>query len=124
MQLQFFHVEDLCKVMDAILEKEPAEHILNVGNEETISILDWVKMCYDVVGAPLNIVNVDESIEQRKYFSFYDYEYKLEVSRQKALLKKTMDMQSGLQESYEWYKNNKSEVRQKDFIAFIDENLV
>ena len=124
MQLQFFHVEDLCKVMDAILEEGPAEHIINVGNEETVSILDWVKMCYDVVGAPLEIVNVDGAVEQRKYFSFYDYEYKLEVSRQKVLLEKTMDMQSGLQESYEWYKSNKSEVRQKDFIAFIDENLV
>ena len=124
MQLQFFHVEDLCKVMDAILEKEPAEHILNVGNEETVSILDWVKMCYDVVGAPLEIVNVDGAIEQRKYFSFYDYEYKLDVSRQKVLLDKTTDLCAGLKDAYEWYKNNKDEVRQKDFIAFIDENLM
>ncbi len=124
MKLQFFHVEDLCKVVDAIMEYAPAEHILNVGNEETVSILDWVKMCYDVVGVPLEIVNVDGAIEQRKYFSFYDYEYKLDVSRQKALLEKTMDLRSGLQEAYEWYKRNKSEVRRKDFIAFIDENLV
>ncbi|MBQ3516889.1 MAG: NAD-dependent epimerase/dehydratase family protein [Lachnospiraceae bacterium] len=124
MQLQFFHVEDLCKVMDAILEKEPAEHILNVGNEETVSILDWVKMCYDVVGAPLEIVNVDSAVEQRKYFSFYDYEYKLEVSRQKTLLDKTTDLCAGLKDAYEWYKSNKSEVRRKDFIAFIDEKLV
>ncbi len=124
MQLQFFYVEDLCKVIDAILEKRPKEHILNVGNEDTVSILDWVKMCYDVVGVPLEIVNVDGAIEQRKYFSFYDYEYKLDVSRQKALLEKTMDLRSGLQEAYEWYKSNKSEVRRKDFIAFIDENLV
>lgn len=123
MQLQFFQLEDLCKVMDSILEKEPAEHILNVGNEETVSILDWVKMCYDVVGAPLEIVNVDESIEQRKYFSFYDYEYKLDVSRQKTLLNETMDLRDGLQGAYEWYKNNKGEVRRKDFIVFIDEEL-
>lgn len=123
MQLQFFHVEDLCKVMDAILEKKPVEHILNVGNEEMVSILDWVKMCYDVVGAPLNIVNVDGAVEQRKYFSFYDYEYKLDVSRQKALLNETMDLRDGLQGAYEWYKNNKGEVRRKDFIVFIDEEL-
>lgn len=123
MKLQFFHVEDLCKVMDAILEKEPAEHIINVGNEETVSILDWVKMCYDVVGTPLEIVNVDGAVEQRKYFSFYDYEYKLEVSRQKALLNETMDLRDGLQGAYEWYKNNKGEVRRKDFIVFIDEEL-
>ncbi len=124
MQLQFFHVEDLCKVIDAILEKRPIDHILNVGNEDTISILDWVKMCYDVVGAPLKTVNVDGAIEQRKYFSFYDYEYKLDVSRQKALLEKTMDLREGLQDAYEWYQSNKGEVQRKDFIAFIDENLV
>lgn len=123
MQLQFFHVKDLCKVMDAIMENAPEEHIINVGNEDTVSILDWVKMCYDVVGAPLEIVNVDESVEQRKYFSFYDYEYKLDVSRQKALLEKTMDLREGLQEAYDWYKDNKGEVRRKDFIAFIDEEL-
>ncbi|MBE5885729.1 MAG: NAD-dependent epimerase/dehydratase family protein [Lachnospiraceae bacterium] len=123
MQLHFFHVEDLCRVMDEIFEKKPLEHILNVGNEETVSILDWVKMCYDVVGAPLEIVNVDGAVEQRKYFSFYDYEYKLEVSRQKTLLNETIDLRDGLQGAYEWYKNNKGEVRRKDFIVFIDEEL-
>ena len=123
MQLQFFYVKDLCRVVDEILEKKPIEHILNVGNEETITILEWVKMCYDVVGVPLEIVNVDETVEQRKYFSFYDYEYKLDVSRQKLLLEDTMDLRIGLEEAYEWYKSNKSEVRRKDFIAFIDENM-
>lgn len=123
MQLQFFYVKDLCRVVDEILQKKPIEHILNVGNEETITILEWVKMCYDVVGVPLEIVNVDETVEQRKYFSFYDYEYKLDVSRQKTLLSEIMDLQEGLQEAYEWYKSNKSEVRRKDFIAFIDENM-
>ena len=123
MQLQFFYVKDLCGVVDEILQKKPIEHILNVGNEETITILEWVKMCYDVVGVPLEIVNVDETIEQRKYFSFYDYEYKLDVSRQKLLLEDTMDLRIGLEEAYEWYKSNKSEVRRKDFIAFIDKNM-
>ena len=123
MQLQFFYVKDLCRAVDEILQKKPIEHILNVGNEETITILEWVKMCYDVVGVPLEIVNVDETVEQRKYFSFYDYEYKLDVSRQKLLLEDTMDLRIGLEEAYEWYKSNKSEVRRKDFIAFIDENI-
>lgn len=123
MQLQFFHVKDLCKVMDSIIEKAPAEHILNMGNEETVSILDWVKMCYDVVGAPLEIVNVEGAVEQRKYFSFYDYEYKLDVRKQKSLLDETMDLREGLQEAYDWYKDNKGEVRRKDFIAFIDAEL-
>lgn len=123
MQLQFFHVKDLCRVMDAIMDKKPAEHVMNVGNEDTISILDWVKMCYDVVGVPLEIVHVDETTEQRKYFSFYNYEYKLDVSRQKAILEDTMDLRAGLNEAYEWYKSNKNEVRRKDFIAYIDSEM-
>lgn len=123
MQLQFFHVKDLCRVMDAIMEECPAEHILNVGNENTISILDWVKMCYDVVGAPLEVVNVGGDVWQRNYFSFSDYEYKLDVSKQKVLLKDTMNLRDGFAEAYAWYKDNKSEVRRKDFIAFIDKEL-
>ncbi len=35
MKLQFFHVNDLCRFMDIIVEKKPDEHIFNVGNKET-----------------------------------------------------------------------------------------
>lgn len=42
MKLQFFHVEDLCRLMEVIITKCPTDHILNVGNEKAISIRDWV----------------------------------------------------------------------------------
>ena len=89
MKLQFFHVEDLCRFMDVILEKKPSQHIYNVGNEEAVSVFDWVKMCYDIVGTPLEAVKVFDDIEQRYYFSFYDYEYSLDVTKQKELLNST-----------------------------------
>ena len=38
MKLQFFHVKDLCRFMDVILEMKPAQHIFNVGNETAVSI--------------------------------------------------------------------------------------
>lgn len=123
MKLQFFHVGDLCRVIDAILEKKPENHILNVGNEEMVSVYDWVKLCYKVVGTSPEFVNVNLNIEQRNYFSFYDYEYRLDVTKQKVLLEKTIDLEEGLRESWEWYQEHKEEVNRKDYIGYIETQL-
>lgn len=53
MRLQFFHVLDLCRCIDSILEKRPERHIFNVGNEKSISIREWVMLCY---GASISMV--------------------------------------------------------------------
>ena len=123
MKLQFFHVRDLCKLMEKILETTPDEHIYNVGNQEIISIKDWVKLCYECVGKEPSFVNVNDGTEQRRYFSFYDYEYKLDVSKQEKLLPQTIDLKEGLFESYAWYKGHEDEVRKKPMIEFIDGNF-
>ncbi len=123
LKLQFFYIEDLCKIIERIIEKKIPQHIINVGNEECISALDWVKLCYDVAKSPLKIKNVRDNIEQRKYFPFYDYEYKLDVTIQKELLPETTSMREGLVKSYEWYRNNKDAVTRKNFIAYIDEEF-
>lgn len=120
MGLQFFHVKDLCRMIDAILEQKPANHIFNVGNETTVSVYDWVKLCYKVVGTPLETVDVYEDVEQRNYFSFYHYEYKLDVTKQKQLLSETMDLEEGLAEAFAWYKDHKKEVNTKDYFGYID----
>ena len=44
MKMQFFHVEDLCRFIENLLEKHPAERIFNVGNPDTVTISDWVKL--------------------------------------------------------------------------------
>ncbi|WP_164880409.1 NAD-dependent epimerase/dehydratase family protein [Clostridium manihotivorum] len=123
MKLQFFHVEDLCKVIDNILEKHPKEHIYNVGNSELVDINTFVELCYKVVGVPLEKVYVTSHNNQRDYFSFYDYEYSLDVSRQANLLGEEKDLFEGLKESYEWFKDNPSEVVKKDYINFIKQNF-
>jgi len=123
MKLQFFYIEDLCKIIGEIINEKSAPQILNVGNEESISALDWVKICYEIAGATLCVKNVYERIEQRNYFPFYDYEYALDVSLQKKMLPATKSLKDGLKESYEWYKRNREQVRKKDFIEFIDENF-
>ena len=123
MKMQFLYIEDLCKIIDAIFDKKPDIHIFNVGNKETVSIKEWVKMCYEVVGKDVDFVNVYEDIEQRNYFSFHDYEYYLDVSKQSELIKTTTDMEEGLKRAYEWYVENGDNVNKKPYIEFIDNNF-
>lgn len=124
MKLQFFHIEDLCHIIEAILLKHPQNHILNVGNEEMIDINTFVSLCYEIVHEPLTIQYVKDHPNQRDYFSFYDYEYQLDISKQKQLLFKTKDLKEGLQESFDWYKEHPQDVIKKDYIEFIDSHFI
>lgn len=123
MQLQFFHVHDLCRFIDAILDAKPYQHIFNVGNQETVSIREWVELCYGVVNKPVEFVSVFEDIDQRKFFSFYDYEYYLDVTKQFQFIPDTKPLFDGLQEAYDWYKNNQEQVSKKPFMDYIDAHL-
>ena len=71
MKLQFFHVDDLCKLMEIIITDKPEDHILNVGNADAVTVKEWVETCYECVGKKPEFVNVTADIEQRLYFSFY-----------------------------------------------------
>ncbi len=122
MGLQFFHVWDLCRFMDILLEKKPKQHIFNVGNDKMVSIADWVTACYQAAGKTPKLIPVYESVDQRNYFSFYDYEYCLDVSAQKQLMPDTMPLAEGLREAYEWYHTHSDEVRRKDYISYIEEH--
>lgn len=123
MKLQFFHVKDLCRVIDFLIENKPAQHIFNVGNKEAITIKEWVEACYGVLNKKPKFINVYDNINQRKYFSFYDYEYYLDVTNQDTLISSTLSLEDGLKESYEWYIKNMDEVNKKPFIEFIDNNM-
>lgn len=123
MPLQFFHVEDLCRLIEIIMKNCPKHHIFNVGNEKVVDINRFVELCYQAAGVELNKVYVENYPNQRDYFSFYDYGYVLDVKRQKQLLHKQKDLLEGLKESYEWYRNHQEDVLKKDYISFIDSTL-
>ncbi len=123
MKLQFFHVKDLCKLMEVIIKEKPEEHILNVGNAETVSIKEWVTKCYKSLGKTPTFVNVYDDIEQRNYFSFYNYEYYLDVTRQSIVYPETIALEDGLKDTTEWYLEHGNEVNKKPYFEFIDENL-
>lgn len=123
MPLQFFDIEDLCRFMAVLLEKTPQQRIYNVGNSETVTIREWVTLCYQALGKTPEFRQVAKEIPQRSYFPFLDYNYCLDVSRQNELLPDTKPLLSGLQESYQWYKAHRECVRRKPLLAFIDEHL-
>lgn len=123
MKLQFFHVHDLCRFIDVILQKKPEQHIFNVGNLHTVSVREWVAICYQVVGKQARFVNVPKEIEQRKYFCFSDYEYALEVSGQCEWMKDTRDLQDGLREAFVWYEQHADEVERRPYIAYMEEHF-
>ncbi len=120
MPLQFFHAEDLCRFMECILEKQPEEHIFNVGNPETVDIREWVTLCYKVLGKNPEFVSVDKNHHQRSYFCFHDYGYCLDVGKQQALMPDVKPLEEGLEESYQWYRQHKDLVGKKPYMEYID----
>lgn len=123
MQLQFLHIHDLCRFIDVLLEKKPDRHIFNVGNKDTVSVKKWAELCYQIAGKAVEFVNVYEDIEQRNYFSFYDYEYVLDVSMQCELMRDTKPMEEGLREALQWYLENEEQVYKRPYIEFIERQL-
>ena len=123
MNMQFFHVEDLCRFMEILLEKHPEERIYNVGNPEAVTITDWVRLCYDAVGAKLETVRVDGH-PQRAYFCFYDYDYYLDVCKQAVLMPDVKPLAEGLKESYDWFRQHRDAVIRRPYMEYIDDNLL
>ncbi len=124
MKLQFFHVKDLCGLMEVIIRNKPDEHIFNVGNIEVVSIKEWVTICYKSLGKTPIFVNVNETIEQRNYFSFYNYEYYLDVTRQSKIYSKTISLEDGIKDAAKWYLEHRTDVGKKPYFEYIDSNLV
>lgn len=124
MGLQFFHVEDLCRFMEILLVRHPGEHIYNVGNTETVSIAEWVRLCYDAVYMPLSTVTVGPEHPRWAYFPFRDYAYRLDTAKQAALMPELKPLANGLREEYEWFREHRGEVSRKRYLGYIDEHLI
>lgn len=120
-RLQFFHVGDLCRFMELLLTQHPQERIYNVGNPDTVSIRQWVQLCYDAVGAPLEALCV-AGHPQRSFFPFHEYEYCLDVSRQMTLMPGLKPLDEGLRESWAWFRRHREDVVRKPLLEYIWEN--
>lgn len=121
-KLQFFHIADLCRFMQILLENHPQDRVYNVGNPEPVKIRDWVRLCYETVGCPCREVPV-AGHHQRSFFPFHEYEYFLDVSKMRALMSDTVPLKTGLAESWEWFRQHPQEVNRKPLKEYIDANI-
>lgn len=121
--LQFFYIEDLCRFIGLLLEKQPPQRVYNVGNPQAVTARQWVEMCYRALGKTPEFASVPGDVPQRSYFPFLDYAYRLDVSAQQELMPEVKDLQAGLAESYAWYRAHKGEVRVKPLLSYIDEHF-
>lgn len=124
MKLQFFDIEDLCIFIEKIIANKPENHIFNVGNPETVSIEEWVRLCYGVLGKTPDIRCVQPEINQRLYFPFRNYEYILDATRQTEIMPDVKPLETGLKQSYDWYRNNRELIVRKDYLQYIKDNLI
>ena len=122
MKLQFFHVEDLCRFMEILLETHPRDRIYNVGNPDAVTVTEWAQLCYGAVGRNLETVHV-EGHPQYRYFCFRDYDYYLDVTKQTALMPEVKPLAEGLSGSWEWFRRNRDAVARRPYLEYIDENL-
>ena len=123
MPLQFIHVEDICRLIEIILSKNPVQRIYNVGNG-AITVREWVEACYRVLGKTPEFVPVEGDFKQHKYFPFMDYGYVLDIERQNGLLNGLIPLDEGLKRSYGWFKDHRDLVRYKPYAEFIRENII
>ena len=124
MKLQFIHVDDIARMIEKIITSQPSNQVFNAGNRELVSIKEFVSLCYQIVNTPLEIINVyDDSIDQRQYFSFYNYQYCLDVTKQDQLIGETVSLKKGLEESFAYYLDHQDEFIKKNYLEFIDRNL-
>ena len=122
MKLQFFHIGDMCRFMELLIEKKPKKHIFNVGYPEAVTVKEWVNLCYETVGEIPVFNEVYDDIPQRSYFPFYDYEYTLDVTDMLELMPVLTPLSRSLTESYEWFRENRGLIIRKPLMEFIDAN--
>lgn len=124
MQLQFFHIHDLCRMMEKLLDEKPVQQIWNAGNPQTISVREWVRLCYAACGKQPEFVEVHEKdLDPRAYFCFRNYEYRLDVHKQCALMDGLKPLDEGLQEALAWYQQHMDDVIRKPLMDIIDSGL-
>lgn len=123
MKLQFIHTYDICKFMELILTKRPAQHIFNMANREYITVREWVETIYSVAGKQISLLGVPDHVPQWKYFCFTDYEITMDSSLMSKYMPKTISMTDGLSNFFEWYKNNRNAVTRYNYLEYIDANF-
>lgn len=119
-ELQFFDVEDLCRFMEILLERNPGGRVFNLGNPGTVTSRRWAEACYALFGQTPEFWSVGRDVPVRSYFPFADYTYELDIRAMSELIPETKPLDVSLKESLEFYMENPGEVRRKPYWEFLD----
>lgn len=126
LRLQFFHVYDLCRFIAVLLDQKPQNRVFNVGNPDTVTVSEWVRLCFKAAGkVPLIKVAPREHFS-RNYFCFYDYDYALDVSRMLGLMSDLTPLYEGICGEYEWYRDAPeamTDMVKRGYSEYINKNL-
>ena len=74
---------------------------------------------------PIFAIPIREILKNNSYIcenNFYNYEYKLDVSKQCELMDETKPLEEGLKDAFMWYKDNQDKVNKKLYIEYIEQN--
>lgn len=118
-KLQFIYAKDLAVIVRKMLEKESrGSEIYNVGNNQYVTIKEWVQLCAQAMGKAVEIVNFDYKKygrNVREFFPFHDYDNVLNVDKiqQADINIEETDMLAGLQNAYKWFLEQRLEISWK-----------
>lgn len=118
-KLQFIYAKDLAVIVRKMLEKESrGSEIYNVGNNQYVTIKEWVQLCAQAMGKAVEIVNFDYKKygrNVREFFPFHDYDNVLNVDKiqQADIIIEETDMLAGLQNAYKWFLEQRLEISWK-----------
>lgn len=121
-KLQFIHVEDVCRFAEVLITATPEQRVYNIGSAP-VSALEWVRACYDAAGKVARVHTVGNDVEQRGYFPFHAYSYALDCSVAYKLVPPAIGLADGLKRAYAQYCAHSYDIKRKDYLKFINENL-
>ena len=126
-KLQFIYIKDLANVVCRLLKSPCLAHsIYNVGNRKAVSCREWVECCAKAAGLAVNCAFYNYRRDRRtvrEFFPFYDYDNVLDVSRIKEIYPNETDYIEGLEKSYQWYLQNRDNIRMKENVIFNEEQI-
>ena len=123
-KLQFIYSGDLADITRYLLENNKEKTVIyNVGNRIPVSSKEWVNLCSDIAGKPVQLIECDYNALGRKvrdFFPFFDYDNVLDVSKINTIYTKEEPLAEGLKKTYTWYLHNKEAI---NFNKNVEQNI-
>lgn len=128
-KIQFMYTGDLARIMENLmnLDNKGIKKILNVGNNESVTFMEWINYCFTACNKKTDIINYDydkNKYRAKDFFPFDDYDDVLDVTKAHKILKEDTDFLEGLKKCYKWYLEKKDEIEMKENVTKNEEQIL